>query len=104
MYTQEGVVEIGDDFTYLGDGRFWCSGFVVVFSSRRTVTGDLCQVKASLREECAWLIGIEADVGQMERWMSGTIAGQEGSDGKVGQWRDEAGRDLKRELRPEMFI
>lgn len=68
------------------------------------MTGDIYQVKASLREECAWLVGIEADVGHMGRWMSGTIAEREGSDGKVGQWRDETGRGVKRELRPEMFI
>jgi hypothetical protein len=104
LYTQDGVVEIADDFTYLGDGRFWCGGFIVVFSSRRTVTGDIDKVKTSLRKECAWLIGIEADVGQMERWMSGTVPVREGSDGKVGQWRDEAGRGIKRELPPEMFI
>jgi hypothetical protein len=104
LYTHDGVVEIADDFTYLGDGRFWCGGFIVVFSSRGTVTEDIYEVKTSLREECAWLIGIEADVGQMERWMSGTVPGWEGSDEKVGQWRDEDGRDVKRELRPEMFI
>jgi hypothetical protein len=104
LYTQGGVVEIADEFTYLGDGRFWCGGFIVVFSSRRPVGGDIYIIKTSLREECAWLIGIEADVGQVERWMSGTTIGREGADGKVGQWRDEAGRGVKRELRPEMFI
>ena len=69
LYTTTGVVEIEDEFSYLGHGRFWCGGFIVVFSSRRVANGNLRLINATLKEECVWLEYIEADVFQIERWI-----------------------------------
>ena len=90
----------------MGDGRFWCGGFIVGFSSRRQVIGDVHRIKANLREELAWLEYIEGDVELVERWISIVNEGnmEESEMGTVGQWRDESGKGVKRELRPEMFI
>lgn len=84
---------------------------MAVFSSRRKVEGDVWGVKRDLREELAWLVGVEGDVGVVERWieMGREMVTMGGGGGRnrevrVGQWRDENGRDVKRELRAEMFI
>jgi hypothetical protein len=78
----------------------------VQYSSRRAVTKDVAGVKASLREELAWLEGIEVDVQVVERWLRlGALEGRaKGDAGVVGHWRDEGGRGIKRELQPEMFL
>ena len=78
----------------------------MVYSSRRTVGADVAGVKATLREELAWLEAIEADVSAVDRWISRGVmeGGARGDRGLVGHWRDEGGREVKRELRPEMFI
>ena len=70
LHTQSGTVEVDDEFTYMGDGRFWCGGIIVGFSSRRQVTGDVYMIKASLREELAWLEYIEGDIEQVGKWIS----------------------------------
>ena len=109
LHTISGVVEIDEQMEYIGDGRFWCGGFVIQFSSRRIVNGDIWSVKATLRDELAWLESVEVDVGEVERWIE---MGREMIYGigngrkevRVGQWRDENGKDLKTELRLEMFI
>jgi hypothetical protein len=105
------VVEIDETWEYIGDGRFWCGGFVVQYSSRRRVDGDVWVVKGGLRDELAWLESVEVEVGDLERWcevgremMSIGAGGGSNKEVRVGQWRDENGRDVKRELRPEMFI
>jgi hypothetical protein len=99
-------VEIDDSFQYLSGGRFWCGGFTVCYSSRRAVSEDVTRVKATLREELSRLEAVEVDVSVVEKWtrrgeMEG---GVRGGGGVVGHWRDEGGRGVKRELRPEMFI
>lgn len=78
----------------------------MVYSSRRTVGADVAGVKATLREELAWLEAIEADVSAVDRWISRRVmeGGASGDGEVVGHWRDEGGREVKRELRPEMFI
>jgi len=95
-------VAIGDKVMYLGHGKFWCGGLVIQFSSRRAVKGDISAIKKTLREEFAWLVGVEVDLGSLEAIVArgGPVSGEM----KVGRWRDERGRDVKRELRPEMFI
>lgn len=65
---------------------------------------DIHTVKASFNEELATLEYVEGDVNQIERWLALGDA-KEGKDGRIaGQWWDESGRGVKRELRPEMFI
>ena len=104
LHTQSGTVEVDDEFTYMGDGRFWCGGIIVGFSSRRQVIGDVYKVKESLREELAWLEYIEGDIEQVERWISmGEERVERSEIGKVGKWRDESEKGVKRELRAEMF-
>jgi len=112
LHTVSGVVEIDDTWEYIGDGRFWCGGFVVQYSSRRRVDGDVWVVKGGLRDELAWLESVEVEVGDLERWCEvgreimsiGGCGGGSNKEVRVGQWRDENGRDVKRELRAEMFI
>jgi len=88
----------------MGDGRFWCGGIIVKYSSRHQVMGDVYMIKESLREKLAWLEYIEGDIEQVERWVStGKMKGN-CEIGEVGQWRDESGKGIRRELRPEMFI
>ena len=116
LHTVSGAVEVGHAWEYAGQGRFWCPdpGFMCRFSSRRRVEGDVWSVKGSLRDELAWLEGVEVEVGEVERWiemgreqegvlMMG-VGGGSSREVKVGQWRDESGRDVKTELRAEMFI
>lgn len=76
---------------------------MVAYSSRRMVNGDVYMVKSSLREECAWLNYVEAEIDTLNRWRE-LGDGKENGGGEVGQWRDESGRAVKRELRPEMLI
>jgi hypothetical protein len=78
----------------------------VCYSSRRAVSEDVTRVKATLREELSWLEGVEVDVSVVEKWMKrGKMeGGVRGDGGVVGHWRDQGGRGMKRELRPEMFI
>ena len=104
FHTQSGTVEVDDQFTYIGEGRFRCGGIIVGFSSRRQVQGNVYMIKESLREELAWLEYIEGDIEQVERWVSMGEEKGSGEIGKVGQWRDESEKGVKRELRPEMFI
>lgn len=103
LHTGSTTIEIEEGFSHLGNGKFWCGGFTAIFSSRRPVAGDVHMIKASLREECSWLDYIEGDISAIERWIS-LGEGKEGKVGKSGQWRDESGKAVKRELRPEMFI
>ena len=103
LFTGTGTIEIDDDFIHLGNGRFWIAGFVVRYNSRRCVQGDVFMIKASLREELAWLEGVEIEIEEVERWIV-RGEGKVGKEIEVGQWRDESGRAVKRELRPEMFI
>jgi hypothetical protein len=98
------MIEVAEEMVYLGEGKFWCGGFVVKYSSRRTVDGDVNLVRNTLRGECAFLICVETELRDLERWVQGTVQGREGRDFKTGQWRDETGKGVKRELRPEMFI
>lgn len=98
------MVGIADEMMYLGEGKFWCGGFVIRYSSRRKVDGDVYHVRDTLRGECSYLVGVETELRELERWVNGGIEGKEGRDFKVGQWRDETGKGVKRELRPEMFI
>jgi hypothetical protein len=104
LHTIGGTVEIEDEFSYLGDGRFWCGGFIVVYSSRRVAGDDISMIAATFREECAWLKFIEADVFQVERWIGLSQENGEQREDKVGQWADEDEKAVKRELPPEMFI
>jgi len=96
-------VDITDEIMYLGNAKFWCGGIVFQFSSRRAVNGDNAVIKETLREEFAWLVAVEVDLGTLEGIVAkaGPVKAREM---KVGQWRDETGREVKRELRPEMFI
>ena len=99
------MVEVTDEIVYLGEGKFWCGGFVVKYSSRKAVDGNIHHVRNTLRGECAFLVGVETELKALERWVvQGTVQGREDRDFKVGQWRDESGKSVKRELRPEMFI
>ena len=95
------------EVTHLREGRFWFGGFVVLFSSRRCVTGDIEQIKRTLREEFAWLVAIEVDLEILDRLMASAgedVRVENERYRKAGQWRDDSGRDVKRELRLEMFI
>jgi hypothetical protein len=98
------MVDIAEEMMDLGEGRFWCGGFVVMYSSRKRVDGDIQFVKETLRQECAFLVGVETDLKVLERWVEGSVQGKEEKTFKVGQWRDESGKGVQRELRPEMFI
>jgi len=98
------MVEIAEEMMYLGEGKFWCGGFIIAYSSRKAVDGDVHFVKDTLRQECASLVGVETELKYLEKWVEGSVEGKEENDFKVGQWRDETGKSVKRELRPEMFI
>ena len=78
----------------------------MVYSSRRAVGTDVAGIKATLREELAWLEAIEVDISVVERWIRRGVmeGGAAGGGGVVGHWRDEGGRGVKRELRAAMFI
>jgi hypothetical protein len=106
VYTPSGTISVTDGFTFIGEGRFWCAGFVIVFSSRRTVRGDVNDIKRSLREELAWIVGVEVPLGEVERWLCLAGKGREGDkdEGRVGQWRDDSLKVVKRELPAEMFV
>ena len=76
---------------------------MVAYSSRSMVSGDVFMVKSTLREECAWLNYVEAEIETVNRWLD-FCDGKENTDARVGQWRDESRRSVTRELRPEMLI
>src|SRR5579859_478055 len=103
LYTDGGVVDVDEEFTDLGSARFWCGGFIVTFSSRRPVDGDVEYITRTLRDELAWIVSVECDVEGVERWLARGFSGG-GGQKRLGQWRDERGRGVKRELREEMFI
>jgi hypothetical protein len=105
VHTEMGVVDVAEAFTYIGDGRFWAGGFVVEFSSRRVVSGDVVGVKGNLGEELACIVGVEVELGDVERWLGRMGRGDGGRDfGRVGQFRDESSRGVRRELPREMFV
>ena len=103
------VVDVNEEVMYLGEGRFWCGGFVVQYSSRRAVEGDFSMIKKTLREDLSWLISVEVDLRTLEGIVarSGPMIGRDEARKEmtqVGQYRDERGKEVKRELRPEMLI
>jgi hypothetical protein len=70
------------------------------------VSGDVVGVKGNLGEELACIVGVEVELGDVERWLGRMGRGDGGGRdfGRVGQFRDESSRGIRRELPREMFV
>jgi hypothetical protein len=99
-------IEVNGEGMYIGEGKFKLGDFVVRYSSRRPVIGGIEFIRQTLREEFAWLGGVEVEMSLLEEMRSENAADVYGEeeDEPVGSGRDDSARDLRRQLRPEMYI